>query len=76
MTSSNNQFYVRMNDERGAKLYEQITNIRKEELKTVKQFVLMCMAEHFAYDHNELAQEIVDYLKSPRVGRPKKVSED
>lgn len=76
MDSTNNVLYVRLNDDRGAEIYEHITNIRKEELKTVKQFVLMCIAEHLAYDHNELAQEIVDYLKSPRVGRPKKVSEN
>jgi hypothetical protein len=67
----NNVIYVRMNDEVGAALYEQITNIRMDELKSQKQFILMCIAEHLAYDHNEVASAILEYLKTPRIGRPK-----
>lgn len=70
--SSPPNFYVRLNDERGMELYEQITAIRTEEMKTVKQFILVCVAEHLAYEHNALAQQIMDYLKTPRVGRPRK----
>ena len=50
----------------GIALYADLNDMRASELKSWKQYMLMCVAEHLSYNNPILSQRINDYLFNMR----------